>query len=87
VDQVRRHLPLIPPFKPDLLLWYYGFDTHADDYGSLGLGLDPYFQICDLMIKAAADMNVPLQVVLGGGSLPYLATRTIPEIIRRLSEG
>jgi acetoin utilization deacetylase AcuC-like enzyme len=86
VDLVRQHLPLVTAFKPDLLLWYYGFDTHADDYGSLGLSLEPYFQICDLMIKTAAEMNVPLQVVLGGGSLPYLATRTIPEIIKRLAE-
>jgi acetoin utilization deacetylase AcuC-like enzyme len=87
VDLVRQHLPLVPPFKPDLLIWYYGFDTHADDYGSLGLSTEPYFQICDLMIQTAAEMDVPLQVVLGGGSLPYLATRTIPEIIKRLAEG
>jgi hypothetical protein len=39
-----------------------------------------------LMIALAADMGVPLQVVLGGGSLPHLATATIPEIIRRLAE-
>ncbi len=86
LDKVRQHLPLVPAFKPDLLLWYYGFDTHADDYGSLGLDIDAYFQICDLMIQTAAAMQVPLQVVLGGGSLPYLATRTIPEIITRLAE-
>jgi len=87
VDKVRRHLPLIPPFKPDLLIWYYGFDTHADDYGSLGLTEEAYFDICDLMISLATEMKVPLQVVLGGGSLPHLALNTIPEIIRRLAEG
>ncbi len=87
VDKVRRHLPLIPPFKPDLLIWYYGFDTHADDYGSLGLTEEAYFDICDLMISLATEMGVPLQVVLGGGSLPHLALNTIPEIIRRLAEG
>ena len=87
LDQVRRHLPLIPPFKPDLLIWYYGFDTHREDYGSLGLTEAAYFDICDLMIAAAADLGVPLQVVLGGGSLSHLATATIPEIIRRLAEG
>ena len=75
-------MPLLPRFKPDLLIWYYGFDTHLEDYGSLGLSEAPFFQICDLMINAAAQMGVPLQVVLGGGSLPYLATRTIPEIIK-----
>ena len=84
--QVRRNLPLIPPFKPDLLIWYYGFDTHLEDYGSLGLTEEAYFEICDSMIAASADMGVPLQVVLGGGSLPHLAEATIPEIIRRLAE-
>jgi len=86
VDKVRGHLPLIPPFKPDLLIWYYGFDTHADDYGSLGLTEEAYFEICDLMLAASTECGVPLQVVLGGGSLPHLALNTIPEIIRRLAE-
>ena len=38
------------------------------------------------MIGAAEEMGIPLQVVLGGGSLPHLAAGTIPEIIRRLAE-
>jgi acetoin utilization deacetylase AcuC-like enzyme len=87
IDLVRQHLPLVGQFKPDLLLWYYGFDTHRDDYGSIGLTEDAYFQICDLMIATAVELQVPLQVVLGGGSLSHLATSTIPEIIRRLAEG
>ena len=87
VDQVRQHLHHITTFQPHLLLWYYGFDTHADDYGSLGLTEAAYFDICDLMLATAKDLNVPLQVVLGGGSLPHLALNTIPEIIRRLAEG
>ena len=87
LDLVRQNLPLIPPFKPDLLIWYYGFDTHRDDYGSLGLTENAYFAICDLMLSASTDMGVPLQVVLAGGSMSHLATATIPEIIRRLAEG
>ncbi|MGA9756194.1 MAG: histone deacetylase [Desulfobaccales bacterium] len=86
LEQVRRNLPLIPAFKPDLLIWYYGFDTHRDDYGSLGLTESAYFAICDLMVAAAADMGVPLMVVLAGGSMSHLATNTIPEIILRLAE-
>ena len=39
------------------------------------------------MLAAAADLGVPLLVVLAGGSLSHLATATIPEIIRRLAEG
>lgn len=86
LEMVRRNVPLIGPFKPDLLIWYYGFDTHAEDYAPLGLTEEAYFAICDLMIATAEGLGIPLQVVLGGGSLPHLATRTIPEIIRRLAE-
>jgi acetoin utilization deacetylase AcuC-like enzyme len=86
VELVRQNLPLIAAFKPDLLIWYYGFDTHRDDYGSLGLTEPAYFAICDLMLAASTEMGVPLQVVLAGGSMSYLATATIPEIIRRLAE-
>jgi acetoin utilization deacetylase AcuC-like enzyme len=86
VEMVRQNLPLLPAFKPDLLIWYYGFDTHRDDYGSLGLTEAAYFAICDLMLAAAADLAVPLLVVLAGGSMSHLATNTIPEIIRRLAE-
>lgn len=86
LEKVRQHLPLVQQFRPELLVWYYGFDTHEDDYGSAGLTEEAYFQICDLMIATAAEAQVPLQVVLGGGSLSHLATNTIPEIIRRLAE-
>ena len=86
LELVRQNLPLIPPFKPDLLIWYYGFDTHMEDYGSLGLTEEAYFDMCDQMLHLAAEMGTPLQVVLGGGSLSHLAAGTIPEIIRRLAE-
>jgi acetoin utilization deacetylase AcuC-like enzyme len=85
VDKVRRELPRIPQFQPDLLVWYYGFDTHADDYGSIGLSEEAFFEICDLMIFVSEETGIPLQVVLGGGSISYLALNTIPEIIRRLA--
>ena len=87
VDKVRRELPRIPAFKPDLLLWYYGFDTHLEDYGSLGLTDEAFFEICDLMLFVSEEAGIPLQVVLGGGSLPTLAVATLPELIRRLAEG
>ena len=83
---VQAHLPGVASFRPDLLVWYYGFDTHRNDYGSIGLTEKAYFAICDLMIATAAQLSIPLQVVLGGGSLAALATATIPGIIRRLSE-
>jgi acetoin utilization deacetylase AcuC-like enzyme len=83
---VRAHLPAVASFRPDLLVWYYGFDTHRNDYGSIGLTEKAYFAMCDLMIATAAQLGIPLQVVLGGGSLAELAAATIPGIIRRLAE-
>ncbi len=85
VALVRAHLPRVVAYKPDLLVWYYGFDTHRNDYGSIGLSEKTYFQICQLMVETADVLRIPLQVVLGGGSLAALATTTIPEIIRRLA--
>ena len=81
---VQAHLPKVVSFQPDLLVWSYGFDTHRNDYGSIGLTEKVYFQICQLMVETAANLGTPLQVVLGGGSLAALATATIPGIIRRL---
>lgn len=85
VDVVRRELPRIAAFQPHLLVWYYGFDTHAEDYGALGLSEAAFLEIADLMCFTARELNLPLQVVLGGGSLPHLAAATIPPIIRRLA--
>ena len=85
LSALLTHLPRVLAFKPDLLVWYYGFDTHRSDYGSIGLTEKVYFDICDRMVEAAKTLGIPLQVVLGGGSLATLATATIPEIIRRLA--
>jgi acetoin utilization deacetylase AcuC-like enzyme len=86
LDQVRSHLPLVQKFSPGLLIWYFGFDTHRDESASLGLTEETYFGICDLLTSLANEAGIPLLVVLGGGSLHYVATATIPEIIRRLGE-
>lgn len=86
LDQVRGHLPLIEEFRPHLLMWYFGFDTHQEEHASLGLTEAAYFGICDLLVTYAGAAGIPLQVVLGGGSLHQVAAATIPEIIRRLAE-
>jgi acetoin utilization deacetylase AcuC-like enzyme len=85
IATLRSHLPRVVSYKPELLVWYYGFDTHRNDYGSIGLTEKAYFQICQLMVETADVLHIPLQVVLGGGSLAALARATIPEIIRRLA--
>ncbi|MBW1981164.1 MAG: histone deacetylase, partial [Deltaproteobacteria bacterium] len=34
---VEEFAPRVQQFKPELIFWYFGFDTHQGDYGSLGL--------------------------------------------------
>jgi acetoin utilization deacetylase AcuC-like enzyme len=86
LEKLRGHLPLVAAFRPDLLIWYFGFDTHRDEPASLGLTEAAYFEICGMLAALAGEAGIPLQVVLGGGSLHYVATAVIPEIIRRLAE-
>jgi acetoin utilization deacetylase AcuC-like enzyme len=87
VDLVGRHAAhRVRDFRPDLLFWYFGFDTHQGDYGDIGLTGPCYWKIADLMTGLADEVcGGRLEVVLGGGSQRRLATSLIPPIIQRLA--
>ncbi|RJP19453.1 MAG: histone deacetylase [Deltaproteobacteria bacterium] len=87
LDLVRRELPeRVRRFRPDLLFWYFGFDTHQGDYGDIGLTGPCYWGIADTMRTVAGEAcGGRLEVVLGGGSHTRLATRLIPPVIERLA--
>ena len=73
------------PF-PDLIFWYFGFDTHQGDYGDIGLTGPCYWNIACLMRDLAGEVcGGKLAVVLGGGSETRLATYLIPPVIERLA--
>jgi hypothetical protein len=79
--------PRVADFKPDLIFWYFGFDTHRGDYGSLGLSKSCYLDIARFMKQTADEVaGGRLEVVLGGGSRTDLATALIPPIIEVLAE-
>ena len=74
-------------FKPDLIFWYFGFDTHTGDYGSLGLSGHCFQKIARFMKQTAEEASGGrLEVVLGGGSRTDIATNVIPPIIGILAE-
>lgn len=78
-DRARR-------FRPDLIFWYFGFDTHQGDYGDIGLTGPCYRDIALLARNLAKEVcGGRLEVVLGGGSHTNLATSLIPPIIERLA--
>jgi acetoin utilization deacetylase AcuC-like enzyme len=86
-DLVAQHVPpRVRRFGPDLIFWYFGFDTHQGDYGDIGLTGPCYWNIAVLMRNLAEEVcGGRLSVVLGGGSHTRLATYLIPPIIERLA--
>jgi acetoin utilization deacetylase AcuC-like enzyme len=87
-ERVARHFPpRAIRFRPELVFWYFGFDTHEGDYGDIGLTGPCYWNIALLMRDLAREVcGGRLAVVLGGGSHTHLATSLIPPIIERLAE-
>jgi len=73
-------------FRPDMIFWYFGFDTHQGDYGDIGLTGPCYWNISSLMRELSEEVcGGKLEVVLGGGSHTQLATYLIPPIIAKLA--
>jgi acetoin utilization deacetylase AcuC-like enzyme len=87
LDLVREAFPRRARwFHPDLLVWYFGFDTHRGDYGDIGLTMAAFLGLADLVVETAqAACGGKLLVVLGGGSRTDLATALIPPVIARLA--
>lgn len=83
----RAFTPRVQRFKPDLMFWYFGFDTHRGDYGDIGLTRPAYLQIGAIM-KQLAETHCQgrLEVVLGGGSRSDIARDLIPPVIELLVE-
>ncbi|MFZ2447172.1 MAG: hypothetical protein WAW37_12505 [Syntrophobacteraceae bacterium] len=83
----RAFEPRARNLGPDLIFWYFGFDTHQGDYGDIGLSLDAYVQIAKMMRRLSGDLcGGRLEVVLGGGSRSDLARRLIPPVIQVLGD-
>lgn len=86
-DKVKsKFYQRVADFEPDLIFWYFGFDTHKGDYGSLGLSGRCYQKIARFMLQTAEEVTGGrLEVVLAGGSRTDIATNVIPPIIEILA--
>ena len=86
-ETVERNFPArARAFRPDMMFWYFGFDTHQGDYGDIGLTGPCYWNIASLVRDLSEEIcGGKLEVVLGGGSHTQLATYLIPPIIGRLA--
>ncbi|SFM63034.1 hypothetical protein [Thermodesulforhabdus norvegica] len=82
-----RFIPAVESFAPEVLFWYFGFDTHRGDYGDLGLTSEAYVKIAESVTVTAERLcDGKLVVVLGGGSRRDLASHVIPRVIRTIAE-
>ncbi|MBN2099763.1 MAG: hypothetical protein JW753_09220 [Dehalococcoidia bacterium] len=78
--------PLIRGFKPELVLWFCGLDTHRDSYGTRRLTSDCYPRLCEVLKETAEDVPLVRLVVRVGCNAPsHVAADALPKIVKVLA--
>lgn len=73
-------------FKPDMLVWYLGYDVLEGEYASLGFGTDLLVRLGHALAGLAAEVaRGRIMVVLGGGKDPGRAEAAVRAAILGLS--
>lgn len=87
VRRFRHELPpLIRGFRPDLILWFCGLDTHRDSYGTRCLTERCYPHLCEILMETAEDVCRGRLVVRVGCNAPsHVAAYALPRIVRVLA--
>ena len=88
VERLGKEVPSrIYDFKPDLLYWFCGLDTHKDSYGTGRLTESCYPRLAEV-IKNAADgsCNGKLVVKIGCNAPAYVSEYVAPRILDLLGE-
>lgn len=71
-------------FRPEIVFWYFGHDTHVGEYGDIGLTVADYVEIAERLKNAAQICGDKIVVVLGGGSIPEIARKSTLAVIKTL---
>lgn len=86
--KVEETLPRIEDFDPELLVHFFGHDTHMNDYGNRGLTKEFFVSLADLMKEFAKKICGGNYVVIDGGGANIRVGRYIwPKIIQILADG
>jgi acetoin utilization deacetylase AcuC-like enzyme len=88
IENVRRKIPeRIEKFKPDLIYWMLGFDTHRDSYGTATLTEKSYPRLAKIIKEVADEICYGKLVVVNGCNAPaHVTTYSIPRIVDCLAE-
>jgi acetoin utilization deacetylase AcuC-like enzyme len=77
--------PLIRDFRPELILWFCGLDTHKESYGTRRLTTDCYPCLCEVLKETAQEACRGRLVVRIGCNAPgRVAADVLPKIVRVL---
>lgn len=74
---VKSSFPMIRKFEPEMIVHFFGHDTHWNDYGSLGLSEDLYIELAKEVKGLAEEVCSGRYVILDGGG----ANREVGEYI------
>jgi acetoin utilization deacetylase AcuC-like enzyme len=88
IENVRREVPgRIAEFKPDMIFWICGMDTHMDSYGTRALTEKCYSRLAGI-IKDTADRvcNGKLIVKTCCNAPPHATSYAMPRIVNCLAE-
>ena len=88
VENVKREVPeRVREFKPEMLFWLCGMDTHEDSYGTAALTEKCYPRLAQIIKDTADEVCGGKLIVKTCCNAPPHATRYIvPRIVDRLAE-
>jgi acetoin utilization deacetylase AcuC-like enzyme len=88
IRNVAREVPRrIREFKPELIFWLCGMDTHRDSYGTAALTAKAYPGLAKIMKQAADECcRGRLIVKTCCNAPPHATSYAIPRIVDRLAE-
>jgi acetoin utilization deacetylase AcuC-like enzyme len=79
-------VPRVVRFRPDMLVWYLGYDVLEGEYASLGFGTDLLVRLASALASLAAEVTGGrILLVLGGGKDPERAEAAIRAAVQGLS--
>ena len=88
IENVRREVPRrVKEFKPELLFWICGMDTHQDSYGTQALTSKCYPRLAEIIKETAEEACQGKLIVKTCCNAPPHATEYIvPRIVAHLAE-
>jgi acetoin utilization deacetylase AcuC-like enzyme len=83
---LEAFVPRVVRFRPDMLVWYLGYDVLEGEYASLGFGTDLLVRLASALASLAAEVTGGrILLVLGGGKDPERAEAAIRAAVQGLS--